>query len=337
MGVNRSHQVERGRIMTTTRERLSPKVRRLLREHGLHARAVAGTGTAGRVTPHDVQAAAGVPHSTTAGAVLASPLARRLLRDAGLDPAEAARANHGRRLSGADAERIIGERSAATGAGGTPTPPSDVATTHVATTEVAADVGGLLAALAAADGGFLADSGFALGIEVAVASAAAAVLVRRPELASTATGPVAETGSTYPSVHVGLAAPQTQAPAVVVVPDAQYLTVAGLARRARAAVELAGSGEAGSAGRAAPTVVVATDAVAPDGHVTTEGLGLLTVAGPTPRRVDGVDAFGHEVVSTRPHTTLRLHHAAHISGDTAAAFLDEVATAVTTWRLPVGP
>jgi hypothetical protein len=166
----------------------------------------------------------------------------------------------------------------------------------------------------------------------------AAVLAKRPDLAGAAAEPVVEAGSKYPSVHLGFVVPRAGATSVAVVPDAQYLTVAGLARRARAAVERTRRGEAAPAGRAAPTVVVASDAVVPYGPVASAGLGLLTVDDPTPRRVVSVDGLGHEVVSTRPHTTLRLHHAAtRISEEAAASFLDEVATAVTAWSLPVGP
>jgi pyruvate dehydrogenase E2 component (dihydrolipoamide acetyltransferase) len=319
---------------TATAQRLSPKVRRLLREHGLQARALAGTGAAGRVTPHDVLGAAGVPRRATAGCVLASPLARRLLRDGGLDATEASRENGGRRITRADAERIVSELSAGTAAGTTSGQPARAEDT----VEAVVDVGRLLAALAATDRDFLSHNGFALGFDVAVASAVAAVLARRPDLAGAGAEPLVEAGGTYPSVHLGFVVPQADAPSVVVVPDAQYLTVAGLARRARAAVERTRGGEPAPAGRAAPTVVVATDAVVPYGPVAPVGLGLLTVDDPTPRRVAGVDELGHEIVSTRPHTTLRLHHAAaRISDEAAASFLDEVATAVTAWSLPVGP
>jgi hypothetical protein len=320
---------------TATAQRLSPKVRRLLREHGLQARALAGTGAAGRVTPHDVLGAAGVPRRATAGCVLASPLARRLLREVGLDNTEASRANGGRRITRADAERIVRELSADTATGGTAS--AQPARTE-ATAEVVVDVGRLLAGLAATDRDFRSHNGFAMGFDVAVASAVAAVLARRPDLTGAAAEPVVEAGGNYPSVHLGFVVPQADAPAVVVVPDAQYLTVAGLARRARAAVERTRRGEPAPAGGVAPTVVVATDAGVPDELVAPAGLGLLTVDDPTPRRVAGVDGLGYEVVSTRPHTTLRLHHAAtRISDEAAASLLDEVAAAVAAWSLPVGP
>jgi pyruvate dehydrogenase E2 component (dihydrolipoamide acetyltransferase) len=319
---------------TTTAQRLSPKVRRLLREHGLQARAVAGTGAAGRVTPHDVLGAAGVPRRASAGSVLASPLARRLLRDVGLDDTEVSRANGGRRITRVDAERIVDELSAGTANGGTTAQPSR--TEDAA--EAVVDVGRLLAALAVTGEDFSSHNGFALEFEVAVASAVASVLARRPDLAGPGAEPVVEAGRSYPSVHVGFVVPETDAPSVAVVPDAQYLTVAGLARRARAAVERARRGEPAPAGQVAPTVVVASGAVAPDGLGASAVLGLLTVDDPTPRRVAGVDSLGYEVVSTRPHATLRLHHAAtRVSDEAAASFLAEVATAVTAWSLPVGP
>jgi pyruvate dehydrogenase E2 component (dihydrolipoamide acetyltransferase) len=336
VGVNRLEPDEKRQTMppTATSQRLSPKVRRLLREHGLQARAVAGTGAAGRVTPHDVLGAAGVPRRASAGSVLASPLARRLLREVGLDDTEISRAIGDRRITRVDAERIVDELSAGTATGGTSARPSR--TEDAA--EAVVDVGRLLAALAATGGDFSSHNGFALEFEVAVASAVAAVLARRPDLAGAAAEPVVEAGRTYPSVHVGFVVPQADAPSVVVVPDAQYLTVAGLARRARAAGERARRGEPTPAGQAAPTVVVATDAVAPDVPGASARLGLLTVDDPTPRRVAGVDSLGYEVVSTRPHATLRLHHAAtRVSDEAAASFLAEVANAVTAWSLPVGP
>lgn len=103
--------------------RLSPKVRRLLDEHGVSARSVAGTGRQGRVTPHDVLAAA--------------------------------------------------------------------------------------------------------------------VLVRRPGLEVAAALPPSDDGRAYPAVHVGFPGAYAPGGEIAVVPDVQYLTVAGLARRARVAITVA--------------------------------------------------------------------------------------------------
>jgi pyruvate dehydrogenase E2 component (dihydrolipoamide acetyltransferase) len=82
--------------------RLSPKVRRLLRERELEASGVTGSGTRGRITPADVLAFR--PETTPTARtrpsserthpaaprrrVVASPLVRRLLREAGLTVAE---------------------------------------------------------------------------------------------------------------------------------------------------------------------------------------------------------------------------------------------------------
>lgn len=315
--------------------RLSPKVRRLLHEHDLQARAVAGTGRGGRVTPHDVLGAAGVPRQTARGAgrgsVLASPLARRLLRHAGLDLPAAARANDHRPITRADAERLIDELSVETDAGSPLAAPARADAVAV----VEADVGRLLAELAAGDDAFRLHNGFELTVEVAVASAMAAVLVRRPELAGAP-------GAASPGINIGFVTTRPDEPALAVVPDAQYLTVAGLARRARAAAgaaaERSGSDEQPPAGATEPTVVVASGDVASAGIAPASGLGLLTVETATPRRVTGTDELGHELVRTRPHATLRLHH--HGDGTTheaAVALLEELGAAMTAWSLPVGP
>ena len=313
--------------------RLSPKVRRMLREHDLQARRVAGTGAGGRVTPHDVLAVA-VAARGTDGTPLASPLARRLLRDAGLDLAVAADASDRRRLTSRDAERIIAERSSDSTTPGTSGATSSAAQDTVTSTEVQTDVARLLAALAAADSGFLSHNGFELTVEVAVASAVAAVLVRRPELAGSAEG---TGGASYPSIHIGFVAAEARDAAPAVVPDVQYLTVAGLARRARAAAA-GGDGDAPAQTEAVtPTLVVTTDELAPTAAPPHGGLGVLSVGVPAPLQVTGADELGHEVVRTRPHTTLRLQHDDRTPHDRATAFLEELSTAVATWSLPVGP
>ena len=326
--------------------RLSPKVRRLLAEHDLQARAVAGTGRGGRVTPHDVLGTAGVSRQTARGAgrgaargsVLASPLARRLLRDAGLDLPAAARANDHRRITRADAERLIDELSVESDAGSPLATPARA--TAVAAVE--ADVGRLLAALAAGDEAFRSHNGFELTLEVAVASAVAAVLVRRPELAGGPTTDAGAPGSASPGINIGFVTTGPDEPALAVVPDAQYLTVSGLARRVRAAAgaaaERSGSGEHSPTGATEPTVVVASGDVALGGMAPASGLGLLTVETATPRRVAGTDELGHELVRTRPHATLRLHHHGDgTSHEAAVALLEELGAAMTAWSLPVGP
>ncbi len=71
------------------RERLSPLVRRLLRERHLEARAVTGTGGNGRITPDDVRSltpASSSSPSPSPSPRRLSPLVKRLLREGGLDP-----------------------------------------------------------------------------------------------------------------------------------------------------------------------------------------------------------------------------------------------------------
>lgn len=65
-------------------DRLSPKVKRLLDQHGLDPSAVTGTGPDGRITPEDVRAASGDPAPMAVGRL--SPKVKRLLRDHDLDP-----------------------------------------------------------------------------------------------------------------------------------------------------------------------------------------------------------------------------------------------------------
>jgi pyruvate/2-oxoglutarate dehydrogenase complex dihydrolipoamide acyltransferase (E2) component len=319
---------------TATTRRLSPKVRRLLREHGLHARALAGTGAAGRVTPDDVLRAAGAPGTASTGRALASPRARRLLREAGLDIAAVALAHGGRRLTGADAARIVSGRSAVPAESGAV--PRGGPT--VRTVEAVVDAGRLVAALAASQGEVVMQDGAALEIEQVVASAAAAMLARRPEGAAATAGSAGGVGPSPAGVHVGFVVSTTGGPAVVVVPNAQYLTVAGLARRARTAVERALRGRSPAERPVEPTVVVAREGLASRDLVAAADIGLLTVDGPTTRQVATVDALGYAVVATRPHLTLRLHHEpTHVSEGAAASQLHELATAIETWSLPVGP
>lgn len=300
--------------------RLSPKVRRLLQDHALDPRIVPGTGAEGRITARDVLTAAG--HGPAARQrVLASPLARRVLRDAGVELTAAARANDGRRLTRATAEQAIG-RLDGTGAPrpGTPGRSEDSATS---TGEVEVDVARLLADIAAVRQDFVARNGFELAAEVAVASAAATVLVRHPDLA-------------IDTAEINLGFPHPEGGDVAVVPDAHHLTVAGLARRARAALDQREPSAASSA-TAPPAVVVTTDTTSPAEVSTSGAIGLLTVSAPSLRDVADVDELGHAVVRSRPHSTIRLHHDDRTSPAAAAAFLEELGAAVASWSLPVGP
>lgn len=315
-------------------QRLSPKVRHLLQEHGLQARSVPGTGAHGRVTPHDVLGAAGVPRTRGSSGVLASPLARRVLREAGVDLASAVRANDGARLTRADAELVISELAGGTDTtarGGRARPGQ----ARTVTSEVEVDVALLLAGVAAASPQFRAHNGFDLSPDVALACAAAAVLVRRPDLEVAAALPPSEDGSAYPPVHVGFPRPRAQGGGVAVVRDAQHLTVGGLARRARAAVR--GADDTATATGLVPTVVVATDADAPDTPTGDTAIGLLTLSNPTPRHVASVDDLGNEVVRTRPHARVLLHHDDRTTSAAAEGFLEELSTTVRSWALPLGP
>lgn len=72
--------------------RLSPRVRRLLGEHGLEPTEIHGTGSGGRITPDDVERAAGrrdagnPPGGHAWRGLRLSPLVKRLLREHDLDP-----------------------------------------------------------------------------------------------------------------------------------------------------------------------------------------------------------------------------------------------------------
>ena len=100
-------------------QRLSPKVRRLLRTRRLTPEQVAGTGPSGRITPADVTAVvssadarANSSHGTGPDRHdrcigLASPLARRLLREAGLGLAAVDGTGPGGRVTHDDARRAV--------------------------------------------------------------------------------------------------------------------------------------------------------------------------------------------------------------------------------------
>lgn len=107
-----------------------------------------------------------------------------------------------------------------------------------------------------------------------------------------------------------------------------------LARRARAAVER--TDEPAPAAAHHPTAIVATEAAAQEERLERATLGLLTISDATPRRVTSVDHLGQEVVHTRPHVTVRLHHADRATSDHATALLEELRGAIASWTLPVG-
>lgn len=242
--------------------RLSPKVRRLLREHDLSAGSVTGTGTGGRITPHDVLGATG-----------------------------------GRRATPANETAL------------------DV------------DVTVLLASLAAAQREFFAHHGFDLDLEVAVASAAATALAARSGLV--AAGPAAA-GDAGRGVVIGLQGHAQGEQPLALVPDAQYLTVAGLARRGRTAATQ-------PVGAATPTVVVTTEREEPaDALAARVDIGWITVGQPSPQQVTSIDHLGQQAITTRSHATLRLRSTS-MARDTAADLLGAVGDTIASWTLPVGP
>ncbi len=319
--------------------RLSPRVRRLLVEHELVARSLPGTGADGRVTARDVLRAAGAPGATRGDGVLASPLARRLLRDAGVDPEDAARANEADRLTGGDVERLVASvrsdgtspdrrRGARSRDGSSP---HDGATEDAASrvVERTVDVAAALAALTAAQPSFVARHGFELGLEVLVAHAAAAVLATRPELPGGAVVDGVDTDRS--GIHVGVLAEGADGTDVVAVRDAQDLTVAGLARRARRDVAGPDGGEA----TAAPTVVVAGEGTSPDVGLEV-AVGVVTCGGPVLQQLRGVDHLGHDVIHTRPRATLGLHPGEDVPPGAAGAFMDALEEALVAWTLQVG-
>jgi pyruvate dehydrogenase E2 component (dihydrolipoamide acetyltransferase) len=96
-------------VSTTGEIRLTPKVRKMLRDLQLDPTFVVATGPHGRITPADVERTIAATSETigaaTAEPVVLSPIARRLLRERDLDPATiVATGEHGR-LTRADIER----------------------------------------------------------------------------------------------------------------------------------------------------------------------------------------------------------------------------------------
>lgn len=298
--------------------RVSPKVRRLAREHDVQLRAVPGTGTGGRVTPRDVRRAVGGPRPTPSGAVLASPLARRLLRDAGIDLAEAARRSGDQPLTRAVAARLAdelagdGDRRSGSAATTSSSPGDGAATTG---TRVEVDVAELLALVTAARPGFVARHGFELGLEVPVGAAAASVLTARA-------------GAGGGGVHLGFHSAGDDG--VRVVTDVQDLTVAGLARRSRAASSASGDGQP------APTITITTDPEPPvPALVAGADVGVLVLGDHALREARRTDHLGHEVVRTRPHVPVRLHHDGRSSDEEAGALLTALGEAIAGWTRPV--
>ncbi|MDX1621733.1 MAG: 2-oxo acid dehydrogenase subunit E2, partial [Nitriliruptorales bacterium] len=203
--------------------------------------------------------------------------------------------------------------------------------------QVEVDVSLLLAAVARVQQEFLDQHGYELSLEVAVASAVAGVLVTHPELAGATFDleQLANAGREHRGVDVGFVVSGGDGITTAVVPDAQYLTVAGLARRARAAIARVEHDESATSTMSMPTVIVSTDRAAPASGLTRgAGIGLLTVSSPIERQVATLDHLGNEVVRSDHHATLRLHHHDQTPPQSAAALLDALGEKLASGQLP---
>jgi pyruvate dehydrogenase E2 component (dihydrolipoamide acetyltransferase) len=247
--------------------RLSPRVKRLLEEHGLTAAEVGATGSGGRLTPDDVVAAA----SRQRQAGLRSPLVKRLLREHGLDATGIAGTGAGGRVTPDDVrdaaaaastttQRPAPDRAAAPPASATTRPSApavasrdlppgsrvetltrtrsiiaermlaSLQTTAQLTAAVEADVTRVMHARSRAKDAYRARYGGSLSPLAFITRSLCRTLMRHPRLNAsidTDAGQVIYHGS----VNLGIA---VDAPEGLVVPnvrDAQDLTVAGLQRR----------------------------------------------------------------------------------------------------------
>lgn len=281
--------------------RLSPKVRRLLREHGLAAGDVRGTGAGGRPTPDDVVATAtgsagdGPARRPDRGArpALASPLARRLLREAGLSlddvPAVAANTPVTRSV----VTRVLDDRDRAAGA-----PQPDA---------VDVDLTALLTAMARTDEVVQQRTGTALPLLAPVALATCRALRRQPAL-----------GGDARDVGLAVVVPTNDGPRAAAIAAAQDLTVTALADRLS---ELAARGARGELAADDAGFVLTDAAWVGDGGPSTTTVGLVLGA-PTERTVEVTDALGQPATATRWVSTLRLTGAT--DDEVAAAFLADV-------------
>jgi pyruvate dehydrogenase E2 component (dihydrolipoamide acetyltransferase) len=97
------------------RQFASPRARRVARELGLDALALAGTGPSGRVVERDVRAAASAaPAAPPAERIMASPLARKLADERGMDLASISGTGPGGRITADDVNAALATRVAAT-------------------------------------------------------------------------------------------------------------------------------------------------------------------------------------------------------------------------------
>lgn len=276
--------------------RLSPKVRRLLREHGVGAEDVVGTGAAGRLTPADVLRATGGRPATTparhpghARPVLASPLARRLLREAGLtlDDVPSIPANNP--VTRDVVARVLGGSDPSSGQA-------------VGPRVVDLDLTHLLVAIAASSDEVRRRTGVALPLLAPVALATCRALRRHPELGSDG---------------LAVAVPSGDGTTAATIPAALDLTVTALAERIAG---LAGGGATDEvAGDAGGSAFVLTDAAWVGAAASAAPPGLVLGA-PEERTVEVTDSLGLTATATRWMTSLRLT-APTADGAAASAFL----------------
>ena len=307
------------RVTTAARDRggrsrrLSPKVRRLLREHDLEAARVRGTGIGGRITPADVERRAHGSATRPAprpgrGArpVLASPLARRLLREAGVDPVEVTGTGPDHGVTGRDAARAIERARSAT-----------TASEDVATLAVDVDLTRLLLDVAAARDAFRRRTGTELTPLAPVVHATCRSLRRHP-VCNGSHAPTEGGAAAQHDVDLGIVTPDGDllAPTLAC---AQDLTVTALAERI---ARLRGGGGETDGDRTGTFTVG-------EGRVATlswERQAAALALGPVEQRsVTIADEFGHDAVTTRWQATLHLaHDPRRVDEDAATAFLADL-------------
>jgi pyruvate/2-oxoglutarate dehydrogenase complex dihydrolipoamide acyltransferase (E2) component len=312
--------------------RLSPKVRSLLRQHGLGVEDVPGSGAGGRVTPHDVLRVAGDPGGTgRAGGttVLASPLARRILRESGVDPAGVQGSGPRGCITRADADRAV------RGVPTQPAPATPAAVTDHGARAVEVDLTRLLVALAGVQDTAVTRTGAPVPPLAALVVACYRALRHHPALASS---PADDAAARSAHVDLGVAVEAGDRLVAPPIPAAQDLNVLGLSRRIADLRDRARRGEVDTDARSTFVVADAGDAPGADAQPTPASGGALLVLGPVQaRRTTSTDALGMEVVSTRHVATLRLaHDLPRFPDDDADAFLRDLVREVESGDLLVG-
>ncbi len=291
-----------------TSPRLSPKVRRLLREHDLEPTDVTGTGTRGRITPGDVDRTARGDHGrrpTTPprrGRALASPLARRLLRDAGLGPEDiAATGPVTADLARREIDRARGRDVAVGDAPGTVTIDLDL-------TRLLHGVGRLHQPV-------LRRTGIELTPLAPLAHAVCRALRRHPGVHAP------DRPDQQRDVDLALVQPAADGAVTTVVACAQDLTVPALA--ARAAHGRAGQ-DADPAAHASFALVGDGWGDTPDGSRVDSPL-RLTLSAAEQRQVAGADEFGGATTSTRWIASAHLaYDASQLGAGPVEQFLDDL-------------